>query len=56
MVTGRGVLRGDAQDARASPLPPVHPPPPSLGWLWEKMRQWATRKKCKFVYLNIIIN
>jgi hypothetical protein len=20
------------------------------------MRQWATRKKCKFVYLNIIIN
>jgi hypothetical protein len=63
----RGVPRGDAQDARASPLPPVHPPsppvhpppghvhPPSLkGWLWDKMRQWATRKKCKFVY--IIIN
>jgi hypothetical protein len=38
----RGVPRGDAQDARASPLPPlcipppgyVHPPLPSLkGWL-----------------------
>jgi|LakMenEpi03Aug12_release.lakeMendotaPanAssembly.Ray.scaffolds.fasta_scaffold74022_1 hypothetical protein len=39
---GSGVPRGDAQDARASPLPPrvhpppghVHPPLPSLkGWL-----------------------
>ncbi len=30
------------------------PPLPSLkGWLWEKMRQWATRKKCKFVYLRL---
>ncbi len=36
------------------PPPPVHPPPrpcaspplPSLkGWLWENIRQWATRKK-----------
>ncbi len=68
MPSNRGIPRGDAQDARASslPPPPVHPPPfpghvhpplPSLeGWLWEKMRQWAKRKKCKFVYLNIIIN
>ncbi len=32
----------------------VHPPLPSLkGWLWEKMRKWATRKKCKFVYLRL---
>ncbi len=39
------------------PLVHVHPPPfPNLkGWLWEKVRQWTTRKKCKFVYLNIII-
>jgi hypothetical protein len=36
LLTGSGVPRGDAQDARASPLPPlcipppghVHPPPP----------------------------
>jgi hypothetical protein len=44
------------------PPPPVHPPPwpcasPPLsslkGWLWEKIRQWATRKKCKFVYLRL---
>jgi hypothetical protein len=49
-----GIPRGDEQDARHPPHPPtpcafppgnVHPPPPlsSLkGWLWEKMRQWAT--------------
>jgi len=60
----RGVPRGDAQDARASPLPPlcipppghVHPPPPQPERLViEKMRQWATRKKCKFVHLNNLI-
>ncbi len=49
--------QGDAQDARASPCPPplcIPPLLPSLkGWLWEKMRQWATRKKCKFVYLRL---
>ncbi len=33
----------------ASPPPrPVHPPLSSLkGWLWEKMRQWATRKNAR---------
>jgi hypothetical protein len=61
-IRDRGVPRGDAQDARASPLPPLCIPPPAMcipplpslkGWLLEKMRQWATRKKIKFVYLNI---
>ncbi len=50
--TCSGVPRGDAQDARATPLPPlcipppghVHPPPSLKGWLWEKMRQWEQEK------------
>jgi hypothetical protein len=60
----RGVPRGDAQDARASPLPPlcippgyVHPPPPQPERLvMRKDEAMGKRKKCKFVYLNIIIN
>jgi hypothetical protein len=61
---GRGVPRGDAQDARASPLPPlcippppghVHPPQPER--LVRKDEAVGNKKKkCKFFYLNIIIN
>jgi hypothetical protein len=63
--TYRGVPRGDAQDARASPLPPlcipppghVHLPPPSPERLvMRKNEAVGNKKKCKFVYLNIIIN
>jgi hypothetical protein len=31
----------------------VHPPPPGHVPCEEKMRQWATKKKCKFVYLRL---
>ncbi len=64
-IDDRGVPRGDAQDARASPSPPlcippplhVHPPPPQPERLvMRKDEAWATRKKRQFVYLNIIIN
>jgi hypothetical protein len=58
-----GVPRGDAQDARASPLPPplcipptghVHPPPPQPERLViRKDEAVGTRKKCKFVYLRL---
>ncbi len=59
----------DAQDARASPLPPpVHtppghvqctlciPPPRPERLVMRKDEAVANKKKCKFVYLNIIIN
>jgi hypothetical protein len=64
-VYTRGVPRGDAQDARASPLPPpvhpppghVHPPPPQPERLvMRKDEGSGQQKKCKFVYLNILIN
>jgi hypothetical protein len=69
MATGQsfsGVPRGDAQDARASPLPPlcipppghVHPPPLHTPAVMRKDEavgsgHWATRKKCKFVYQRL---
>ncbi len=53
-----GVHRGDAQDARASPLPPPLCIPPSPAWKagYEKRwgsGHWASRKKCKVVYLRL---
>ncbi len=60
----QGRTQGGCTGCTCMPTPPlcipppghVHSPPPSLkGCLREKMRQWATRKKCKFVSLNIII-
>jgi hypothetical protein len=62
---GRGVPRGDAQDARASPLPPCASPPPAMcippppqpeRLVMRKDRAVGDKKKCKLVYLNIIIN
>jgi hypothetical protein len=50
-----GVPRGDAQDARASPLPPGHPghvqppPPPQPERLvMRKDEAVGNKKKCKF--------
>jgi hypothetical protein len=62
--TTRGVPRGDAQDARASPLPPcasppamcIPPPPQPERLIVRKDEAVGNKKKCKFVYLNIIIN
>ncbi len=52
ILSSRGVPRGDAQDARASPLPPLcippwpcASPPPQHERLVMRKRQWATRKK-----------
>jgi hypothetical protein len=63
MLGIRGVPRGDAQDARASPLPPpVHPPPAMCippqpeRLVMRKDEAVGNKKKCKFVYLNVIIN
>ena len=61
---GSGVPRGDAQDARASPLPPLcipprpcaSPPPQPERLVMRKDEAVGNKKKCKFVYLNIIIN
>jgi hypothetical protein len=58
----RGVPRGDAQDARASPLPPpVHPPPamcippppPQPEWLVMRKDEAVGNKKKKPVCLRI---
>ena len=52
----QGRTQGGCTGCTCIPPPPlcIPPPLPSLkGWLWEKMRQWATRKKCKFVYLRL---
>jgi hypothetical protein len=56
----RGVPRGDAQDARASPLPPLCipplamciPPPQPERLVMRKDEAVGNKKKCKFVYLN----
>ncbi len=62
-----GVPRGDAQDARASPLPPpVHPPPrpcaspPSPAWKASNEKRWgsghwATRKNASLFTCDLII-